>query len=71
MEQIADKIFDRLLCDYVLIIRKASGFYVRRYFPNFEQMEDYAIYLQFSPNIKKAWGMHKNNHRWVRCFTLG
>ena len=40
MERIADKIFDRLLCDYVLIIRKASGLYVRRYFLTFEQMEE-------------------------------
>lgn len=71
MGRIADKIVDRLFCDYVLIIRKASGLYVRRYFPTFEQMEDYSIYLQFTPNVKKAWGMRKKNHKLVRCFTLG
>lgn len=70
MERIADKIVDRLFCNYVLIIRKASGFYVRRYFPTFEQMEDYSIYLQFTPNVKAAWGMHKTRCRWIRCLTL-
>jgi hypothetical protein len=65
-----ENLLDRLFCNYVLVINKASGIYVRRYFDTFDQMEDYAIYLQFTPNVKKAWGMCKNNHRWVRCFTL-
>jgi len=71
MEQLANKIFDRLFCKNVLVIRKASGLYVRRYFLTFEEMEDYSIYLQFTPNVKAAWGMHKKNHKLVRCFTLG
>lgn len=54
-----EKLLDKLFCEYVLVINKASGIYVRRYFDTFEQMEDYSIYLQFSPNVKKAWGMHK------------
>ncbi len=66
-----ENLLDRLFCKYVLVINKASGIYVRRYFDTFDQMEDFSIYLQFTPNVNKAWGMHKKNHRWVRCFTLG
>ncbi len=50
---------------------KSSGLFVRRYFPTYEKMEDYSIYLQFTPNVKKAWGMRMKNRKWVRCFTLG
>jgi hypothetical protein len=62
---------DKIFCDYVLVIMKASGLFVRRYFPTYEQMEDYSIYLQFSPNVEKAWGIHRKNRKLVRCFTLG
>ena len=71
MEKLFDKLFGKLFCDYVLVIMKASGVFVRRYFPTYEQMEDYSIYLQFTPNVKKAWGMRRKNRKLVRCFTLG
>jgi hypothetical protein len=66
-----ERLLNRLFCDYVLVIRKASGIFVRRYFDTFAQMEDYSIYLQFTPNVTNACGMHKKHGRWVRCFTLG
>lgn len=71
IDNIFEKIFDKIFCNYVLVIMKASGLFVRRYFLTYEDMEDYSIYLQFTPNVKAAWGMHKKNHKWVRCFTLG
>ncbi len=51
-----ENLLDRLFCKYVLVINKASGIYVRRYFDTFDQMEDFSIYLQFTPNVNKAWG---------------
>ena len=65
-----EQIFNKMFCDYVLVILKASGVFSRRYFETYGEMEDYAIYLQFSPNVKKARGLHRKNHRWVSCFRL-
>lgn len=66
-----EEISKRMFCDIVLVIMKSSGVFSRRYFWSYEDMEDYAIYLQFSPNIKKAKGLYRKNGRWVTYFTLG
>lgn len=49
---------------------KASGLFVRRYFLTYDDMEDYAIYLQFTPNVVCAKGVTKKNKKLVTLFTL-
>lgn len=61
----------RLFCNYALVIMHSSGVFFKRYFMTYDDMDDYAIYLQFTPVVKKAWALEKKKKRWVRCFTLG
>ena len=60
----------KIFCNYVLLIMKPSGFITRRYFESYDEIYDYSIYLQFSPNVVYAKGLERSRKKWKTLFNI-
>lgn len=54
-----------------LVTISNGGLVRRHYYDNYDDMEYNAVFLQFSPNVTKAFGQELHFFRWKTLFTIG
>lgn len=56
---------------YRLVTTSNGGLVREHYYDDYEDMEYNAVFLQFSPNVKKAVGQKLGFFKWITLFTIG
>ena len=70
IEDYIENSLKRMFAKYILLVMKPSGIIFRRYFWYYEDMEDYSIMCQFTPNVVYAKGLTKKDKKLVTLFTI-
>lgn len=55
--------------DFVLIIQH-KDWTSRKYFPTYDDLNNYAIFLQFSSYVARCRALERKSRRWVELFRF-